>query len=369
MSLKRVPVTPEQVSGVHSDMPLYVKPSVMDGWEALSLAEAESSRWYEDEDLIVEIPREVVDSDELHFKGNSVDEDYVAFVDIDGIRADYAVTDTYGRNAVWNTKSRLAVWHDAGSTDSTGNGHDGTGSGGVTLGGATGKLGAATLYDGVDDYSDVGTLGSFGSSIGNSNGWSISVWLKGSFEANVSLMATIPESGSNMLFQINTATTDIGSGEKDYIFLATRADDNDNLTRHYLDTAGLFDNNWNKLQIVAYPPGTATTESVDDVDFFINNSQVTTEIVSPPRSWADASAYNDFSLFTPIAARQNRGTIDRHMNITMEEMQIALSNDFSDSYITTEYNNQNDVASFWGTVTDAGGDPPAVADTGFFAFM
>ena len=377
MAFKKLVIASGQVSGAsHSDFPILIQPSKMTGWEALTLAEAQSIRIYTDEAKTNEVAREVVSADEIHCKVPTLTSSTELYVDIDGIRSDLSPGATYGRNAVWNTKSRLSVWHDAGSTDSTGNGHDGTANGGVTLGGATGKLGAATLYDGVNDYSNVGTLGSFGSSVGNANGWSVSLWVKGDFEANVSLIGNVPDFGSNMLWQLITQNLDIGYGVKNYVNIGTRANNGsgDYLTTHFLevDSTDLFDGNWHKLTLVAYPPGTSTTRTADDIDWFVDGVQQTTYIDitdTRTRKWGEPGEYSNFTRDTPIAARQVRGSIDFHANLTMEEMQIALSNDFSDSYITTEYNNQNDVASFWGTVTDAGGDPPAVADTGFFAFM
>jgi len=99
---------------------------------ALTTAEAESIRFYSDASLSTELPREVVSADEIHVKVSSVSSSTEIWADYDGIRSDYAVTDTYGRNAVWS--DYRAVWHLGNTTDSTGNGFTLTESGSVSVG-------------------------------------------------------------------------------------------------------------------------------------------------------------------------------------------------------------------------------------------
>jgi hypothetical protein len=67
--------------------------------------------------------------------------------------ASVAASDTYGSDNAYDS-DWAAYWplHDA--NDRTSNGYDLTASGGVTVGGATGKLGAATDFDGSDDRLD-----------------------------------------------------------------------------------------------------------------------------------------------------------------------------------------------------------------------
>lgn len=55
-----------------------------------------------------------------------------------------------GSETLWNNFDLL--YHEGGGTDSTSNGNTGTGSGDVTIGGATGPLGKATDFDGANDY-------------------------------------------------------------------------------------------------------------------------------------------------------------------------------------------------------------------------
>lgn len=90
--------------------------------------------------------------------------DTVIKVEVDGVSSDYAVTDTYGRNAVWSDYE--AVWHlnesatgGSGSiVDSTGNGHNGTPSGWGASGQVSapwGAAGGALEFDGSNDWISV----------------------------------------------------------------------------------------------------------------------------------------------------------------------------------------------------------------------
>ena len=71
----------------------------------------------------------------------------------------YGVSDTYGQYNAYDS-SWVGYWPDGGGTDRTSNGNDGTAdsAGNPTIGGGTGKVGAATDYDGSDDGVSVGNL-------------------------------------------------------------------------------------------------------------------------------------------------------------------------------------------------------------------
>ena len=104
-------------------------------------------------DGFTEVPREVVFYDattntgELHFKGdilNSTDVDFYIYYG-NSAASDYGVTDTYGRNNVW-TNDFGGVWHMGESTlvDSTGQVGNSTTQTGTTL--TAGRIGKATTY-------------------------------------------------------------------------------------------------------------------------------------------------------------------------------------------------------------------------------
>ncbi|MCI0854579.1 MAG: DUF2341 domain-containing protein, partial [Chloroflexi bacterium] len=125
-------------------------------------------------DGTTELAREVVEintgaeTGEIHFKADSLsssgDTSFYIYYGNSGA-SDYAVTDPYGRNAVWSN-GYAAVWHLEEETsgtgtanlyvDSTGNGNDGNDQ--VAATGQTGRLGSGQELDGAADYIDMGDV-------------------------------------------------------------------------------------------------------------------------------------------------------------------------------------------------------------------
>ena len=116
MAVYKISPASGKVTGTSSNMPLLLIPSAT-AIGTLTTAEANSIRIYSDVGLTTELAREVVSADEIHFKASSVSSSSEFWVDIDGVRSDYAVTDTYGRNAVWSDYA--AVYHYSSLTTSS----------------------------------------------------------------------------------------------------------------------------------------------------------------------------------------------------------------------------------------------------------
>lgn len=149
-TIKLTPASGKISGGSHSNMPMVVVPSEITNLGSLTLAEAESCRVYSDASLTTELAREVVSADEIYVKVPSLSTSSEVYFDYDGARADYAVTATYGAESVWDDYDFVS--HDGGANDSTANGYASSGSGGISSGDSTGKLGQATTYDGIDDF-------------------------------------------------------------------------------------------------------------------------------------------------------------------------------------------------------------------------
>jgi len=123
------------VSESHIDFPVLFAPEsdavnadYSDFWSTVANGGGDI-RCYESGGTATEFPREVVDLDktaktgEIWFKRDvSILSDSVTDIYADGTSSDYAVTATYGRNAVWG--DYIAVLHEGSGTDSAGN-HDG----------------------------------------------------------------------------------------------------------------------------------------------------------------------------------------------------------------------------------------------------
>lgn len=145
MAFKQVPIAYTPTATL-TDFTVFVKPSATTGWAAITLAEAQSIRVYSDSTKATELAREIVSADEIHVKYTVPTSGGMLYVDYDGVRADYADTATFGRNNAWDS-THVAVYHLSDASDSTGNGHDGTGINGIVLGGdPTGPLGSGTAF-------------------------------------------------------------------------------------------------------------------------------------------------------------------------------------------------------------------------------
>ena len=161
---KKATVNASKVPSTQTNFPAYVDLSRIG---ITTLAEAASVRCYSDQAKTTELPREIVSVTEMHVKISSLTSTVSIYVDWDGVRADYAVAGTYGRNNVWT--GYVGVYHydeDPASgavlTDSTGNGRTGTAVSMVTGDRVAGKFGKAWQFDGVAKYAHVdGSASSF----------------------------------------------------------------------------------------------------------------------------------------------------------------------------------------------------------------
>ena len=117
MPVRVATVRAADVPATQTDFPFYVDLGRV-GATALTLADAQSSRWYTDTDLVTQMAREIVSLTEGHGKYASLTSTSKIAIDYDGIRADYAVGDTFGRNNVWS--AYRGIYHLDGVTDSFG---------------------------------------------------------------------------------------------------------------------------------------------------------------------------------------------------------------------------------------------------------
>jgi hypothetical protein len=140
---KKATVRAADVPATQTNFPTYVD---LERLGITTLAEAQSVRVYADSGKTTEWAREIVSVTEMHVKVPSLTSTVSMFVDWDGVRADYAVGATYGRNAVWSNGFG-GVWHMGAGVleDSTGQVMNSTTNEGTAV---VGKLGNATDYNG-----------------------------------------------------------------------------------------------------------------------------------------------------------------------------------------------------------------------------
>ena len=327
MAFKKLVISSGQVSGAsHSDFPILIQPSKMTGWEALTLAEAESIRIYTDEAKTNEVAREVVSADEIHCKVPTLTSSTELYVEYDGIAADYGVATSFGRDAVWGDYKFVA--HLETLIDSTGN-QTITNSGAVA---ATGKVGGAYDFD-SGDYMTAGTFSTA------SGAYTWDVWISHGTLSSSTHFIFDSLSGRAALSLRRTGPSGVTVNDSVSFFDGSSWNNTN-------QAPGV---GWHKITLVS--SGSGVSIYVDGSSVFSNSASMN-------------SMGSDFGLSANIGDL----SISAYAGL-LDEAKVTESQRSTD-WITTEYNNQNDVASFWGTVTDAGGDPPApVADTGFFAFM
>jgi hypothetical protein len=329
MATKAIPVVAAKVPSTQTDFPVYIKPSTMTGWGSLTLAEAQSTRWYSDSGLTVELAREVVDADEIWVKVSSLTSSTTIYVDYDGIDADYAATDTYGRNAVWSAFNH--VWHfkesSGSANDSTSNARNLTNVGTTPY--AAGLMGNAADF-GTTNTGKSFTLANAGGI--NPSAFTMSTWLK--------MRTDITTTGATLFY---THRYDAGGVRND-------------LNIHYQTASSIRQLFFNRSK-----PGVADQGPTYDVTLgtsdwhqivftydgtnirgYLNGSLVAGPSAASGGGSGGANSVN--------IGGYSWGRLTAYMDLT-KSINSALSAD----WVATEYNNQSDVASFWGTVTDAGG--------------
>jgi len=320
MAFKKLKVKVGQVTGTHTNFPTLIQPSLITGLGSITLAEAQSARFYSDVGKTTEIAREIVSADEIHVKVTSMEALAEIWMDYDGIRSDYAVGATYGRNAVWVDYELVS--HDGGGTDSAGN-YTPSANGGVTIGGATGKIGNATDFDGSNDYIDLGNLRLITS---ESNTHSVSMWFQWDATNGVVDYIYSSSSGSNDRATINIDTR---AGQKffnasvyDGSFIGKSAPQTDLDFVNYFHTAYSYN------------------ASLGSIDVWLNSTALT----GTESTGTSSDTHSNIS---------GRADGDYLFNGRTDEFRVRESV-YAANWITTEYNNQNANGSFW-EATDAGG--------------
>ncbi len=233
-----------------------------------------------------------------------------------------ADSDTLGAENVWNDNFE-AKYHMDDLIDSTSNGHDMTANGGVTVGGASGNIGAATEFDGSDDYliennfsplphssDDTVMFGGWVNTSNNSQNQGIMGWWTRGYIA---------------FFDNNS------DGDYEVIaFFNNGSSDSDART-----ATGTFpDGNWHHIVAVRSGTGASNIEIYIDGSAASNNTRNDDSATNFPETF-------DFHLGDRA---NNSWPLDGLLSgaFVMKNPPSDVSN-----YITTEYNNQNDNATFW----------------------
>ena len=315
---KTATVRSGDVPATQTNFPSYVD---LDRLGITTLAEAESVRVYADSGKTTEWAREIVSVTEMHAKVPSLTSSTEIFVDWDGVRADYAVGATYGRNAVWTGYE--GVYHlneHATILNSTGNAN-GTGfntTSGDVVDGPFGKAielltngdylslptAALTTFTLQFLYKKNGNPTSSNAGLERASSGFIQMQIT-RFETNGKFGGEFRNGTSAQNFGIQSSNTDMGN------------------------------NTWHWTHI---------TVETGNQNLYNNGTNV----------GSTSTTHGANSLAVPFFLNRTYDVSPRYANATYDEVRIRDSV-ISANWITTEYNNQNAEATFWGTWTDAGG--------------
>lgn len=323
---KTATVNASDVPASQSNFPAYVDLSRLG---ITTQAEADSVRVYADSSKTTEWAREIVSTTEMWVKIPSLTSTTDIYVDWDGTSSDYAETDTYGKHAVWS--GYLLVLHMTGASataidDSTSNSNDVTSDNGTPDYDQTGKIGQCVHFDQVSDerlvIPDSTSLDISGSNI------TMQAWRRS--ELSGSNGGETP--GYRMMFNkgvygtSNYYLAQNSSSASQSFLMAT---DGAEYAANGTGGTAFAVNTW-QLQ--------HSTHNGSTREIFVNGTSIGTSAESNS-TWTTNTA----SL---IIACDTSGT--RHWRGDLDEIRI-IDSILSANWITTEYNNQNDEATFWGT--------------------
>lgn len=333
---KTATVTAAKVPSTQTNFPAYVDLSRLG---VTTQAEADSVRVYADSGKTTEWAREIVNTTEMWVKVPSLTSTTAIYVDWDGVRSDHAVTDTYGRNAVWSNYN--AVFHlRAGSGTSATN----------STGGSAATLTSSALWGTSTPFGSSNCITADGTNYittgvsGTLSNYTISDW-----RYNIN-----PSGTQNSVAFWAAANTFTSNSLASYYDDANPAGSRD-LLREYRNTTHVLGTSAEALNAWKYRVRTSQKNTTNGAKDY-SNASVVMQANTPN---------NDISLGTRdiyICALNNTGTVAWKLpsgnHICEWRMRLDV---VSADWITTEYNNQSDESGFWGTWSTVGGGGGAVA--------
>ena len=330
-------VNASKVAATLTDYPAYVDLADMPAsfWAGVTSGGGDI-RVYSDSGLTTELAREVVSCDttgetgEMHVKVSSLTTSSVIYLTIDGTSADYAVTDTYGRDAVWS--DYISVYHFEGSAGTAGKVENATGDTSLNATenasptSTTGKLGST---DGGYDF----TGSTVGVTVADDAAMEVAdvttqSWLKTTDTAYSALWARY-DSASARVFRVLTINNDLWS----VYYLS------DNSNTGIPKSAGTINNGaWRMIHAVS---NVASGDVRQYIDGSVDGTATSTTGV--------LQQGHNVTLKIGLGNAQETNGVDGQF----DEFRMR-SGQLSANWITTEYNNQSDVATFW-TIAEEGG--------------
>lgn len=320
LTFKSATVNASLVPSTQTSFPSYVDLSRIG---ITTLAEAQSVRVYADSAKTTEWAREIVSATEMHVKVPSLTSTVTMYVDWDGVRADYAVTDTFGRNAVWVDYS-MVLHMQSSSVDSTSNGLNGTDT-------SMAYNSTAGFTENGADYSSATAVTKHNYDMPNSYTHSFWVYINSTASGNAIMSKDLVTSNRYLIYHYVYP-------DQYMQFFAW----NSGNSLKYINTAN------NQVPVFTWVKIDVVWDSTGNTTYYVNGVVGTTNNnVATGGSAGNSTAYDFW-----FAARQNGG--GSYQNEYLDNIHFS-SVARSANWITTEYNNQSNESSFWGTWTTVGG--------------
>ena len=340
MAFKQATVNASDIPSTQSNFPAYVDLSRLG---ITTLAEAQSVRCYADESKVTELAREIVSVTEMHVKIPSLTSTFVLYVEYDGVSSDYAVTDTYGRNAVWSDYELVYHMNDTTTTqtDSTGHGGDALTEMSNPTEGVTGAIGNAVSYDNNDSHRQttypVDALSAL----------SVSAWVKPnnfSTQNPIAAMGDVYAGG----YRVAWAFINLPTGAN---YMSVYKTLSPTVRIESSSSTSLTSGAWNHVAATWNPTGGVVKHYLAGSPDGTNSNASVNAMVNL------STTYDKFYI-----GRTENQFGDQYMDGSIDELRVREAV-LSDDWYATEYNNQSDESTFWGTWTDVGGGDNT---TGFF---
>ena len=334
---KTATVNAASVPATQTDMPSYVDLARIG---ITTLAEAESVRVYADSGKTTEWAREIVSVTEMHVKVPSLTSTVVMYVDWDGVRADYAVGDTFGRNAVWT--GRTAQWH---FNESSGNATDSKSSRVLTNTAVTygaGQIGNSAIYNQTSSEG-LHTTAATDFDFERTDPFTIATWVKRSSANTSNQMICAHRNYGATWHGYSVMVNTVGGVETIQVTVSANGG-----SSYTINTVGALSTAWSRL-VITHSGSNLNTGLL----IYINGAlQSVTNVGTTASASIKNSERFEVGTWGNNSENRFRGNLD--------EFGVSPSV-FSQNWITTEYNNQNAEATFWGTWTTVSGGSPAQA--------
>jgi hypothetical protein len=245
-----------------------------------------------------------------------------------GTATAYSANETYGSDNAYDSNWEGYWPLSSDFNDRTSNGNNLTTAGSISAGGVTGLLGDATEFDGTDDRAYAQNVASMSSSTEHTV---ISSWYADTFDPISSFSHFILELSDDY-----TNTTDsirLTCGEVDSVNVVTVSTDGGNTGDTSSDTHGVSWSTatWYQSAVVWDQPNTHLQWYNDGTSIYNNTS------------------YSDTSSASDIVMGSN-SVPDRWFDGRQQHLQIHSTARSAD-WISLEYDQTNDNATFWGTWT------------------